>query len=570
MKTGLFIFVLALILGWTAVGLAGPVEEILPADTDFVILIEDVPAFMEHWEASPWAQIWEDPGFSPLFDVLKDDKTGKARWNLEDPSLSSLLEAVRGEAALVSPDLGLLMDDKDGKEGPWALIGELSLSESGLLEILDREVEGEDAERDVDGIQVRFRVTEDDSTGMEKETLAWAQVEETAVVGQSSSYVAEVVHSLRSGPPEAGLAGVSEWKAMKSRNPGADIYFYFNIRDIVGLVQEGMEEGMAENPQATMMGLSGTRVSEALGLDAFRVFYASCKQDDREVTLDFGMHYTPGRGLPAILGQYSGPAPRPGFIPENVLAASSARYDYSKAWDAFLDVIDAINPDIAGMLRAQLQQVSMNLGMDLEQDVIRNLGDETFSAYFPAGENAMEADQVFGITIRDPERLQSAIDGLLTKMGTDAETVQTRMLGKATVYTVTGPGAEMGKTFSLTVYKGRLVVGVGSPDALAPMLRSMDKPGPSVWERKDLTPLFARLPRDASSVGYYDMGSFLQTAVGTQMDHLKEKDPDSPAVEDMSEVDWERLSRYFGPMVAATVQTDQGMFGKGYLILREP
>ena len=87
-----FSLLLALPLAWPVCAAVPPVEQLLPADTLFVLAVPDCAKMRGIWQQMPYARLWNDPAMKPFRDKLV------AKWTAE----------------LVSPlerDLGVKFED---------------------------------------------------------------------------------------------------------------------------------------------------------------------------------------------------------------------------------------------------------------------------------------------------------------------------------------------------------------------------------------------------------------------------------------------------------------------------
>ena len=80
--------------------------------------------------------------------------------------------------------------------------------------------------------------------------------------------------------------------------------------------------------------------------------------------------------------------------------------------------------------------------------------------------------------------------------------------------------------------------------------------------------MFAALPHDASSIGYMDLGAVAKFTVDSALKEMEKKkdtdteDSDGQELAEWTENwDWKLFSKFFGPLMFASVKTEDGYFG---------
>jgi hypothetical protein len=208
------------------------------------------------------------------------------------------------------------------------------------------------------------------------------------------------------------------------------------------------------------------------------------------------------------------------------------------------------------------------LGVSIEEDILRNFGEDGFGAYLPVRDSG-DLEQVAGIKVRDPEAMTAALDALLAMIGDMSETslfVPHEVEG-ATVYVMRDTDLEgFHDTVSYTLAHGYLLIGIGSPNAMEAMLKAMNKPGKPIWERADVKKHLAGMPEDAYIVAYYDLPQLLSMVY----DKILAEFADDEEL-DLGELPPPgTLSRYFGAVVEFATKTPEGLFGSARLFHAEP
>jgi hypothetical protein len=525
-------------------------ETVLGGDMDLLVLIEDAAAMRAGWAASPWGDMWRDPAFGPVADSVRV-ALNKSLGENGETRLGEILDLLHGQVAL---SLNIEPPEMGGAPTlSWALLA--GFQDEAGLETLRSVIDGirgegtldEDTET-VDGVSVRTRLGESG----EQET--WAYADGIGIVGHPAAAVKNLVAAVAGKGTGPRLAATTGYMSMTKEAPKADVSFLIHFANLSRLVTRLMERGMENNPNTGMMGLTPEGMSRALALDAIDALYMTWDDEETESVLHSGVLYHGTDGILGLMSYLPGPCLRPQFIPQTAVMASTTRMSIPVMYTGLMNMLQALNPGIAMMAKAQLQQLTMSYGLDLEKDLLDNLGENSFWAYLPAPDSGPTPDQVFGIEVKDPDAINNALTAIKTTMGATGEPEPVDRVGDTAIYSLSAPEAEGSVYYALN---GKyLFICRGSSESLAAILRGVGKPGPSIWDRKDLKPYFDRLPKNPSGLTYYDLGSlFRMTATA-----VEEKQQRSSEFPDMSIV-----SRYFGALVGGEYKTDAGMQGVAYV-----
>lgn len=526
-------------------------ETVLGGDMDLLVLIEDAAAMRAGWAESPWGTMWRDPAFGSVTDSVRT-ALNKALGDDGEARLGKMLDLLHGQVAL---SLNIEPPEMGGEPTlSWALLAGFQ-DETGL-ETLRGEIDSirdegtlDENTETVDGVTVRTRL------GESGERESWAYADGIGIVGHPAAAVKNLVAAVTGKGTGPRLAATSGYQSMEKAAPGADVSFLVHFANLSRLLTRLMERSMENNPNAGMMGLTPDGISRALALDAIDAVYMTWDDETDASVLHSGVLYHGTDGVLGLMSYLPGPCLRPRFIPQTALMASSTRMSIPVMYTGLMNMLQALNPGIAMMAKAQLQQLTMSYGLDLEKDVLANLGENSFWAYLPAPDKAPTPDQVFGIEIKDPDSIDNALAAIKTTMGATGKTEPVDRVGDIGIYSLLAPEAE--GTVYYAVSGKYLFLCRGSSESLATVLKGVKKPGPSIWDRKDLKPYFDRLPKDPSGLTYYDLGSlFRMTAAAME---AKEGRPRGD-IPDMSVV-----SRYFGALVGGEYKTDAGMQGVAYV-----
>jgi hypothetical protein len=526
-------------------------ETVLGADMDFLFLVEDIGAMRAEWSTSALGGLWHDPAFGSMADSART-ALSKALGENGEAEMGEILDLLQGQVAL---SMNLEPGEMGGKPSvSWTFMAGFA-DEAGFSSLsaaatrIRDEGTLEESTETVDGVTVRTRLSE---TGDEE---SWAYVDGIGIVGHPADAVKTIITGLKGKAPGPRLAAAPGYVSMQKQAPRADVAFLIHFAGLSRLLTRIMEQGMEENPNASMMGLTGEGVSQALALDAIDALYMTWDEEETESVLHSGLLFHGDEGIVGLLSYLPGPCLRPEFIPQNALMASSSRMSFPAMYAGLMKMLEALNPGIAMMAQAQLQQLTMSYGLDLEKDLLAGLGEDSFWAYLPAEGDAPMPDQVFGIAIKNSDQITNVLAAVKATMGAVEEPEPVGRVGDTAILSLAAPEAEGELYYAVT--DTYLFVCRGSSESLVTILEGMRKPGPSIWTRKDLKPYFDRLPKNPSGLTYYDLGSLFRTTMAAME---KREDLDQAGVPDMSVV-----SRHFGALVGGEYKTDEGMLGIAYL-----
>ncbi|MBK8979303.1 MAG: HEAT repeat domain-containing protein [Planctomycetes bacterium] len=100
------------------------------------------------------------------------------------------------------------------------------------------------------------------------------------------------------------------------------------------------------------------------------------------------------------------------LAPHDVVAFSVAAIDLPGAWQAIRSVLAGSAPDTNEMIDASIQGLREQIGIDLERDLLLNLGRRLVLASSPGQDGALQ--QLAVLDAPNPERLATALHGLVT------------------------------------------------------------------------------------------------------------------------------------------------------------
>jgi len=121
-------------------------EAIIPADTDMVIVIDDVPRFLERWSESPLGRAWNDPQMkrflAPMRDGMEIDRWEEIVRGETGLELDEILGAFTGQVALLLPDMQQIIEAAEDEDAEQvAVLAEVGENEEIVRRLLELDLD---------------------------------------------------------------------------------------------------------------------------------------------------------------------------------------------------------------------------------------------------------------------------------------------------------------------------------------------------------------------------------------------------------------------------------------------
>jgi len=567
-------------------------ETILPIDSALVLMIEDVPAFLETWPESPLGSVWNDPQvkrfFQPLRERMQLDRWEELTRETTGFPLSEILSKLGGQAAILLHDfetvdswdeetlvpVALVAVVPDGGEMLEALMGldlenqRSELEEGVRFEEFEEEFRGET-------IHIRKRLSEDG----ERIEEGWGMIDGYAVVAQPKELFLEIVANIKDGGADRTLSRNAAFTQLKKRGSQGDVLLYCDLTPLISLLEASFaEEGSSGEPNP--FGVTTDKIFDSLGLRNLEGLYVSARLAKSETVVDAGLLYGDDSGIVKLLAYRPGPVDLPSFVPDGVATAGVSNFSIPQAWQVLRELLNTLGP-ASGMLDMYLQQFSTSAGFDLEESLIGSLGDHMVSAQFykqpsEPGETPSldEMENLLGIALNDRQTLEMALEGLKGMLGPGLELFDEREYLGQTIYVtkdaVLGaaqPEGSPAAQIAYTLTDEYFLMAFGSSAPIESVLSQGDRARGSIWKRKDVRTALGRLPRDAASLMYYDVASLMGAAlksIATVQEFAGSDEEDSEESGQLCDPEAlpgaETLGQYFGIGVGAIEKGPGGLF----------
>jgi len=563
-------------------------EQGVPADAVAMVRIHDVSELGAGWKRTPLAALWNDPQVRRWLDsVLEDLAIDDLDADLEEETgytTDQILEMFTGGAVwYLGPidDISRLTGD-DLQSLPAVLLAEVGDNGKAverLLLDLDRDDADEirglpPATSEFSGVEIHTEWYQED--GETHDAFAWSVFEGLLAVAMTREAMEGVIADVRKGGVSDAIPSSANFQSAIRHLDSPDALLFINLEALMPLVREAMNEELSGSSQSSPIPMDPEALYEALGLDQLRAAVAGLSVDAQTVDFDIGMTFTRNTGLVKVLAYGPGEAPRPGLVPADSPAFATARIDFKTGWQAIEEIIGGINPALLGMVRAnfaaQVEQAGVEL--DLRRDVLDNLGGDLIVVRMPPSRTGpsdleqppIEASQVLGVSIKQRQSFELAVEALKTIAAAGSELFETRDYLGTTIHTLKMERETGAVAYAIT--DDSLLISIGSTDALEAVLVAASSRGRSAWDDPGVRRAVAALPGGASGLSYQDLAATGATLLEL-MAAMAAEDGDPPLVDPHDVPDPDVIGRYLGPVVTGVYKDDSSILLRSRLLAAE-
>ena len=399
----------AFIGGATSKAQIPPAEQLLPDDTIAVLTIPDWQKFSTNYHQSAWGQLWNDPAMKAFRENFSSNFQADFLKPLEMElgiKFSEYQELLQGQItlALTPPsnvetdfvDFLLLIDSMGKSETLTAKLNELKKKWTEA----NKEVRTEKI-RDVEFNSISFtgkdiselmkkafpkpaeeaeeEEEEEAPESNQKVALRIGQYKSLLIIGENSKAIEKVLARQGGGlvPPLAEKAAYQKTHAQLFRDSIA--HGWVNVKPIVEKILEAARK--QEQPQQPgMPSLSVDKILPVLGITSLETVGAKIASGPEGSTFELlvGAPEAQREGVLKMLTLEKKDASPPPFVPADVIKFQRTRIDAQKAWTTLENMINRIDPTIAGLVQMMLTTAGKDKdpNFDLKKDLIGNLGDD--------------------------------------------------------------------------------------------------------------------------------------------------------------------------------------------------
>lgn len=420
-------------------------SDLLPPEAPIYMRISSVTNGVEMLMKSSLGKLWTDEQFQDFLGqpmkegweaLLYDGElTEDEKIELEQLKMTKGELIIAGDMGFESPYIVMAMGKEDFLHS-LELDDKASESETDPFRIIRDSFQGEDV------IQHIYK------PGTPEENAYWqAQLNDTLVMGPSQEWVEKSILKLKQEAVE---------------EPEGNPVVILNV-PIGELIRKEIENGMAD-PETTA-------VLEAMGLLDIRQFTMKIELKDTEIVADNTLYVDRlDKGLFTVLDTRPTPVPTDGFIPGNIATLEAGRFDLFAFWKEVQNFMTAVLPEQKPQLDLLLGMVRQQAGIDLEMDLLANMGNKFISF------GVVEDDQYvsnFAIELKDSRAFKRALETALTSPGLKPQmdlVLETVDFIDQTLYV--SKDTEPSESFAFAVVNDLLLY--GSPSAVRQVIRDLN------------------------------------------------------------------------------------------------
>jgi hypothetical protein len=220
-------------------------------------------------------------------------------------------------------------------------------------------------------------------------SLNWGWVGSSLLIGTHRGDF-ESIASKMLGGEQGGLMETAAYKTVSQKIHSTDsaLEGYFNFSRILDLSLKGLQMAASMEPDLAAVDFEGVkRVLDVTGISGLQaVGYSSGYDGGMGITRIFGL--IPNKKRKGFFansdGQASVSMDRLKVIPPDVAGFSIARFDFLKNfYKTALAGVQAYDPKVGDMVKAQIKEMEKQFGFNFEQDVFNAFGPEIISYSMP-------------------------------------------------------------------------------------------------------------------------------------------------------------------------------------------
>lgn len=563
-------------------------ESLLPIDTQAVMIMRNLPALSKKFNESAWRKIFDDKKFQQYFAPMIKEFNREAGEDFTEMQkemervfgmpMGELFGMMQGDVSIgisgITPDMIEKIDR--GNEMPFSMIMTIDVGQHAdkfkqamlhAVKVGNEEAAANGGKvprqeiKDYLGAEVHlYSAPEGDNDDV---TVAWTVTGKHFVAAINADGIYPVVKRLSQNNAEGALSSHRGFQQFAQQSAKHDILMYANLKDIMSTIMDALDREAQGDPNEDFNPMSPTMIMKAMGLDQLDDLTMSVGLDQDSTITDLSINYREKIGLMKVLSIGPEEARQPKFIPDDVVSAAVLVFHIDEAWKGIMEIAAGINPIFPVMVQQQLAQMKQQMGVDIEKDIVNNIGPELIviegkpvANEQPGGPNnplqalAGSDSALILIEMKDRQRFMNAMNTMMAQGGVDQLMQKREYLG-ADIYTFNNGAVEM----SIAYMDRHFVVSVNSTKTLEALIIKMRRGGKSIWEREDVARALKTLPPRACALSVQDLPVMLKQ-LSDMFSLMQEFDADAEVVNPQHKPTIEDFRKYFGVVVGANYHTN--------------
>lgn len=387
-----------------------PAEQLLPADTLFVLGLPDWDKAKAAGAHTPQAQLWRDPDMKAFVEKFMSNLQTNVVLPIERElgiKLEDYAGLTHGQITLAvtqngwdggsnqAPGWLFLLDVKGHGEqlktnlanlkAKWVAAGKpLKTDKIREVEFATLMLTGEDIFKTLRQVFLKSKNADTAATGSKTTNQFEIRIGQSGslLLAGSNAKDLEKVLIRQTGGPAPCLAEQPDFRAQPALFSDALVFGWSNLKLVVEGLAQSMQSG-SPNPARNPMMPAPSKIVAALGLDGLK-------------SLGFSFVFTPDgylmqaalrvpepdrRGLFKMLAFEGKEAQPPAFVPAAAAKFSRWRLNGARTWTHFETILLQMSPELSGLLQMTLSAAgkSKDPAFDFRKSFIENLGDDFIS-----------------------------------------------------------------------------------------------------------------------------------------------------------------------------------------------
>jgi len=525
---------------------AGGLENYLPETTSFVLSTADTSNLYDRIRKCSLFRLASDPEVAAYLGVGDDLDIEDFQKEFKDEAgieFSEFLSFFEGQVILAVLEFDTMIKEDLEHDLPIVILADISGHEDDVEAVIERLEENEEDEEtdsantlrvdEVEGVPVHFWFEKDD----EGELLpdgGWAIAGGMLLVSGQQTVLEDFIRQALGEPRPDNLGNDPGYrKLVRSLKEGTDVSFFLDLRPLVKLFNEAMQEE-AENDASAAPGQDAPekppfdveKLIPVLNLDVLENVGAGLHLSSTAIEITGALHYSADLGLLRFLAYGPDPAPRPDFIPADVVAFGTAFFDISRAWETLELGVGTLFPGVLEMAGGRLAMMTSQaeIELDLRKELLENLSGKIISMTFENEEDpgetipllgAMNSNIVVLIGIHDTQTMQTLLDKgeILIKSITAAQgqagegnLFSRETVDDMTIYSINQSEGEQSQKAGpvFAVMPEYFAVSLQGKAPLRHVHSMMHSEGRTVWQKPEVQEAFGKIPAEANAIQFAD------------------------------------------------------------------
>ena len=334
---------------------------LLPPEAQTYVRVSNTTNFWSMLKKSSLGKLWQDQQFQDFLGnpdaETWQDLFLEGESDAESEVLVKQLKMLKGEVIM-----GFDMEMED----PYVIA---AMAKNDFLSSLEMDAKLlEITEEPFEIIKSTFQdeeiIQHIENGGTPKEESSWqAHVGTTFVMGYTREWVEKCIVQLK-----------KESVKEPEGNPGFNLSL--PLSDMIRQFIEEEKEDLAGNPDP----MNTELLFDALGLLGVDIFSLKIELTETEMVADSNLRVSDlNKGIFTILDLQPSELPTVDFIPENVASVEVGRFNLLRFWQEIPNVLATAMPAVKPQFDIIVAMLQQQAGINLEQDLLSNIGTEYFS-----------------------------------------------------------------------------------------------------------------------------------------------------------------------------------------------